>query len=148
MDRNIWKTRGLKMILNTKIILDQVKDKKILTENTNPLVLRDQKLVLEQEQKELKLQEQIALIFKTPKFYTEAATDIETETPEEKKKRLEEEKLERQQSKLLAHQTAREIGKATGGAVGYGLGAEAIKTGVSIASKGISALGKATRYWS
>jgi ABC-type polar amino acid transport system ATPase subunit len=141
------------MILNTNIILEQVKYKKILTENTNPLVLRDQKLALEKEQKEKKLQEQIALIFKTPKFYTEAVIPSNTEetiseTPEEKKKRIEDEKKERMQNKLLAHQTTREIGKATGGAIGYGLGAEAIKSGVALAGKGISALGKYTGYWS
>jgi hypothetical protein len=144
------------MILNTKTILEEVTIS-TKTKNPNPLVLKEQRLLQESIEKEDKIQSQVAMIFKDTKYYKpfqEAVITIpitttpENETDEQKKKRLEEEKKEKQDDKILKHQTIRAIGAPIGSSLGYAIGQEAIKTGVGLATKSISALGKATGYWS
>ena len=57
------------MFLNTNLIKDSVLSKNIITESVNPILQIDQRLESIKLEKERKLQEQVAMIFKDRNYY-------------------------------------------------------------------------------
>lgn len=57
------------MFLNTNLIKDSVLSKNIITESINPILQIDQRLESIKLEKERKLQEQVAMIFKDRNYY-------------------------------------------------------------------------------
>jgi hypothetical protein len=135
------------MILNTQFILNEIKTEKV--KKLNPLQERDQKISLEEQEKEQKIQQQVAMIFKDKAYYKpfqEAAIQsnvIPNETPEERAKRLADDRKERLASKQMAHQTAQVLGRS---AV-YGATNTLLGHGLNLAGKGITHGVNAVKQW-
>lgn len=81
------------MFLNTNLIKDSVISKNIITENISPLILRDQQLQSIKIEKERKLQEQVAMIFKDRNYYKQFQEAVIL-TDEQMKKKAAKEELE------------------------------------------------------
>lgn len=94
------------MILNTQSILSSIKDEKIINENL--LVQKDKELALKEIQKEKKLQEQVAMIFKDKAYapFQEAAIIPPQRLAQIKEKEKEENEDKRRQLKTMALTTA------------------------------------------
>jgi hypothetical protein len=124
------------MLLNTKIILEQVlvKENKDIP-NTNPLKIKNDLLEAESIEKEKELQEKVAVIFKDKKYYKNFQESAlgepvkQAKTPEE----IADEKAEKAKDKQTAIELKKAALSAAGGAFGYAL-PNAI---ISVAGKGI-----------
>ena len=126
------------MILNTTIILEQVCTKDPNKPNTNPLKIKQEKQAKYALEKEKKLQEQVAVIFKDTKYYKNFQESAlpEQKTPEQIAKEEEDKKRESEAEKLRMHQIKKTFSSALGGSIGYAAGKTGIETGMNLIGKG------------
>lgn len=132
------------MILNTKTILETIISDK--SKNPNPLVLKEQQKIQESIEKEDKLQAQVAIILKDPYYrqFQESAIPKQAETPEDETPAQRDERIKKE----LLEKQLKNQSKNTAINAGINVfGKQVFDTGINLAGKGISALGRATGYW-